>query len=231
MIGEYWKIVGCFWALWGLIGLGVSGQTPDETDCKAMLVRAEARMQQFAQYQCSIRVKSTSVGSVPETGVFQYSKGRYHLDFHEDETICTGDSVMTWYKAFGEVLLQKWNPATDLSLAGILRLYEDHNAQWLPDEEDGIATIEWTPYDPQSVFYRKEIRILEHENRIIGYSIYSRGYGSFVYEILDEKTDGEVEESLFQIDHEKIAKIKSGEIAPVEHPPHEDDGDHEGHDH
>lgn len=208
-----------------------NGQVLDETDCKALLVRAEARLNAFAQYQCSIKVKSMAPGAMPETGLFQYSKGRYHLDFHEDETVCTGDSVMSWYKAYGEVTLGKWNPATDLSLAGILRLYESHSAKRMPDEEAGIATIEFTPHDAESVFYRKELRIMETENRIVGYRIYSQGYGNFDYEIIDEQVFDSADDSLFRIDYEKVGKIKRGEIPPLEHPAHDDHNDHEGHDH
>lgn len=214
---------GIFLALQG------RGQALDEIDCKALLVRAEARLNSFEQYQCSLEVKSMTLGAVPETGVFQFSKGRYRLDFHEDESICTGDSMMTWYKAFGQVMVEKWTAKNDLSLAGILRLYENHNAEMLQPDEVGIIPIKLVPKDEKDVFIRKEIRISAADNRVVGYSIFSNGYGNFNYRILDEVISPQADESLFRIDYDKVAKIRSGEIPPVEHPAHEED--HEGHDH
>lgn len=219
------SIIVLFLGLFGGIWADASAQTPDETDCFARLVRAESKFLSLESYACDLKVTSLSKaeqGGHAETGEYFFRKGAYHMDFSEDEIICDGEQMQTWYKAFGDAKIVDYEPAKDITLGGIYRLYASgHTARW-EGEEAGREKIVFEATADDAPFFKKEVWIGLESGLIEQYTLWSRNWGSFLYEMTEVRLNGELDDSLFKISPEFVEKVRNGEI-----PVHDVHADHD----
>ncbi|MCB9230896.1 MAG: hypothetical protein H6581_04500 [Bacteroidia bacterium] len=197
-----------------------------QTDPQKALAQAEEAWKNTSGYHATLEVLMAGA-SVPATGQFFADKGRYHMDFDEDETVCDLKYTMHWYKAFASAKYEPYDPVHDLSLGGMYALYKYNHTLKFDLEENGMRKFTLMDQDGSSHFPKKEIWLSNKTNLIEKMVLYSGQFGSYTYTVKDVHEGESLDERLFTPSESFYGRVLAGEVPAQEH----DHAAHEGHDH
>lgn len=190
-----------------------------QVDPAALLAKAEETFFGLDNYHCTLLVEMPA-GSATQTlkGLVWFSGNKHHIDFPEDLMICDGKETMTWYKEFGEVLVNPYEEETDMSLGGIYRLHKrPHSIKYI-GTKDGLHQIELKESDPEAVFPDKQVFVDEKSHLIEAYHLVSPKMGTYKYQVSGVQTNQNgLPANMFVIDQDFVEKARNGEFKTEEH--------------
>lgn len=203
--------------------MGIACSPPTPPDPIADLAKAEKRFKEIKGYQCDLHVLM-GTGSQPVSGHFFADKGRYHMDFEEDETVCDGKMLMHWYMAFGSAKYEEYDPLNDLSLGGMYAIHRFNHQVTFVADENGMKKYLLQDKNADANFPKKEVWIGNESGLIEKFALESVQYGLFTYTTSNAQEGLKLDERLFTPDLAFYGRVLAGEIPAIEH-------DHAGHDH
>lgn len=203
-----------------------------EIDPGAILAKAEKAFAALTNYHATLKVLMPGPKGEREIkGKVWYSGNRHHIDFPGDVMICDGKESMTWYKEFGEVVLEPYDEKKDMSLGGMYKLYKKQHSLEYVGEDKGLHKIKLEQTDQGGVFPSKTLWVNPGNNLIESYELFAENIGTYHYDVEGVQVNQEdLDEALFTIDKDFVEKVRNGEVPPQPHA-EEDEDDHDGHEH
>ena len=193
-----------FFIWWTSTGLWAQTATQD-------LASAEKR---FKQAKSLAAVVEFNMGGHVDTGYVYYKGNLYHLDFPTDQTIFDGKRVMNWSKEFAAIHVAEPGNGLDLSLGGVYSLHR--NPAFKLSHSGSAGQFKLSSQYAEEVVDVVGIQLNAESGLVEAYQIKMTSGIQISYRVLNQQLDAELDNHLFEIDEEFVAKVERGEVPPVE---------------